>query len=135
MHPEAKAILARLACEKMTALYHFTNIENLPGICQAQALCSKQTLTIKGKQGIITGGNTLSHNLDRINDNWDKVSLSLTPHIPMAFYKKRELHLCFLVISPEVAGRHGVVFTDTNSAAKLKEQQRGYGAMGCMKKL
>ena len=62
MHPESQAILARLAREGMTTLYHFTGVENLPGICQAQALCSKQTLVNqKLWPPPVPGGNSLSH--------------------------------------------------------------------------
>src|SRR5712691_9430438 len=80
LHPDANAILARLKREGMVALYHFTSVENLPGICQMQALCSKGTLKSEsGTLPVVTGGNPLSHSLDRYRGNWDKVSLNLTP--------------------------------------------------------
>ncbi len=31
----------------------------------------------------VPGGNAQSHNLDRARGNWNKVSLSLTPHTPI----------------------------------------------------
>ena len=53
------------------------------------------------KQGLlstlITGGNPLSHSLDRYHGNWDKVSLNFTPYTPMAYHRKRAQHLCFLL--------------------------------------
>src|SRR5579859_7931658 len=113
LHPEADAILARLKQESITSLYHFTSVENLPGICQMQALCSKQTLeTERQKLPRSTGGNPLSHTLDRYRGNWDKVSLNLTSHTPMVYHRKREQHLCFFVIRPEIATWSGVIFTD-----------------------
>ncbi len=129
LHPDADAILARLRQEGIAALYHFTNVENLPAICQMQALCSKDILEVKGlTSSSIPGGNLLSHSLDRRNDNWNKVSLSLTPYTPMAYHRKREQHLCFFVIDPEVAGLSGVVFTDTNAARN--DHLRGEGLAG-----
>lgn len=44
LHPDAAAILARLQRERVSTLYHFTSVENLPSICEQQGLCSKQTL-------------------------------------------------------------------------------------------
>jgi len=44
LHSDAPAILSRLQREGVTAFYHFTSVENLPSICQLQALCSKKTL-------------------------------------------------------------------------------------------
>jgi hypothetical protein len=51
-----------------------------------------------------------------LNENWDKVALNLTSHTPMAYHKKSENHLCFFVVSVEVAGWEGTVFTNTNAA-------------------
>ena len=104
LHPDAQAILSRLRQEGVIALYHFTSVENLPNICRMQALCSKKTLVEQGR-GLppVTGGNPLSHSLDRRIGNWDKVSLNLTPYTPMAYNRKKEQHLCFLVIKHEVA--------------------------------
>ncbi len=47
----------------------------------------------------------------------------------MVFYRKREQHLCFFVIRPEVATWRGVVFTDSN-AARTTHQVRGAGLAG-----
>src|SRR5579884_212127 len=130
LHPEAAAIHTRLTKEGIKALYHFTSVENLPSICQTQALCSKQTL--EGKRlwpPPSTGGKGPSHSLDRYKGNWDKVSLSLTPHTPMIFHRKKEQHLCFLLVSLEVATWLGVEFTDTN-AARTTNYHRGQGLSG-----
>jgi hypothetical protein len=116
LHPDARAILTRLKQEGITTLYHFTNVENLPSICQMGALYSKQDLEERGLLStIVTGGDPLSHSLDRTRSNWDKVSLSFTPYIPMAYNTKRSQHLCFFQINPEVAGWLNVVFTDSNA--------------------
>jgi ssDNA thymidine ADP-ribosyltransferase, DarT len=99
LHPDANEILARLRKEGITALYHFTCVENLPYICQAQQLWSKQKLEDEGKwPSLFPGGDSLSHRLDRYNGNWDKVSLSLTPFTPMAYRKKRNDHLCYFYL-------------------------------------
>ncbi len=77
LHPDAAAILARLQRERVTSLYHFTSVENLPSICEKQGLCSKQTLEKERKwPPPVPGGNPLSHNLDRYRGNWDKVSFN-----------------------------------------------------------
>lgn len=129
-HADATAILTRLAKEQVTALYHFTSVENLPYICARQALCSKEIQESEGRwPPPIPGGNNLSHNLDRYNGNWDKVSLSFTPFTPMVYGKKRKNHLCFFAIEPEVATWSGVIFTDSNAAGTTM-QRRGEGLAG-----
>jgi hypothetical protein len=127
--PEADEILTRLRLEGIENLYHFTSVKNLPSISKQGALCSKELLESSDDWPCPDpGGNDLSHNLDRANDNWDKIGLNLTPHTPMAYRKKPEGHLCFFVISPLVAGWEGAVFTDTNAASN--DHQRGEGLAG-----
>src|SRR5712692_6912280 len=129
LRPDAQAILTRLQQERITALYHFTSVENLSSICQMGALFSKQILEDQGLLStLVTGGNPLSHSLDRHQSNWDKVSLNFTPHTPMAYNKKRAQHLCFFLINPEVAAWLDVVFTDSN--ATKNDHKRGQGLIG-----
>ena len=71
------------------------------------------------------GGNNLSHSLDYDNGNWDKVSLNFTPHTPMAYYKKPTSHLCFFAVGSSVAGRSGVIFTNTNATRSGHERNKG----------
>lgn len=128
-HPDAQAILSRLKQEGITALYHFTNVENLPSICQMGALYSKQMLEEQGLLStLVTGGNSLSHDLDHYRSNWDKVSVSFTPYTPMAYNRKRAQHLCFFLINPECAAWSGVIFTDSN--ATRNDHKRGQGLIG-----
>src|SRR5258708_8650083 len=83
LHRDADAILSRLKQEGVTALYHFTSVKNLPYICSERALYSKTELMARGMlSNIDTGGNDLSLSLDQRNDNWNKVSLSLTHYTP-----------------------------------------------------
>jgi hypothetical protein len=129
LHPDAQAILTHLKQERITALYHFTNVENLPNTCQLGALCSKRILEKRGLLStLVTGGNPLSHSLDRYQSNWDKVAVSFTPYTPMAYNRKRAQHLCFFLINPEVAAWSNVVFTDSN--ATRNDQKRGQGLIG-----
>lgn len=129
-HAEATEIAAKLRKEHIRALYHFTSIENLPCIREMGALCSKHILDAAGRWPVAEpGGNALSHNLDRCNNNWDRISLNFTPHTPMVYNKKPSSHLCFLEIDPVVATWDGVLFTNTN-AASTGNQQRAPGLAG-----
>src|SRR5260370_31483593 len=129
LHPEAPAILARLRQEGITALYHFTSVENLPGICQMQALCSKKTLEEVQSLPTAAGGNLLSHSLDQHWGNWNKVCLSFIPHTPMAYHRKKEQYLCYFIISPEISTWKGVLFTDTNAASNGHQQMEGIAGL------
>lgn len=129
-HPHADRILERISRERIRALFHFTSIENLALIKSMNALCSKHVLQNAGRwPPPEPGGNDLSHNLDRFNNNWDKLSLNFTPHTPMAYHKKQASHLCYFALDVSVAARAGVVFTDTN-AANTGSQRRGDGLTG-----
>jgi hypothetical protein len=130
LHPDAKQILRRLRQERMTALYHFTSITNLRLIREMDALCSKAVLETAGCWPCPEpGGNSLSHSLDSVNGNWDKVSVSFTPHTPMVYRRKRASHLCFFVLRIEVAAYAGIFFTDRNAASK-QSQRRAAGLAG-----
>jgi len=129
LHRDSDAILSRLEKEGIIALYHFTSVKNLPYICREQVLYSKAELQARGiLSDVDTGGNDLSLGLDQRNDNWDKVSLSLTPYTPMAYRRKRGQHLCYFVITPNIATLSGVIFTDTNAASST--HKRGEGLEG-----
>jgi len=80
---EADEILTRLRQEGITTLYHFTNVKNLSGIVEQGAMLQAIAEERKEWPPPSPGGNEISHDLDRKNGNWDKVSLSLTPNTPM----------------------------------------------------
>lgn len=89
-HREADQILQRLESERISALYHFTSIENLRLIRDMNALCSERTLEEASRwPPPDPGGNQLSHDLDRSNDNWDKEPRNLTPYTPMVYDKRQ----------------------------------------------
>jgi len=128
-HPQAEQILRRLRQEQVSALYHFTSIENLPCIRDMQVLCSKQLLEDEDRwPPLVPGGDALSHSLDRRHDNWGMVSCSFTPRTPMAYRRKPNSHLCFFVVQIEVATFSGVFFTDINGTAN--DHQRAEGIPG-----
>jgi len=107
-------------------LYHFTAIANLPGILQVGALCSKAWLEELDRWPPPTpGGTPDSHLLDRSLGNWNYVSLYYTPRTPMAYHRKRQMHLCFLVLHPRVATYEGVLFTDLNAASPRAQRVPG----------
>lgn len=125
-HPDAVQIIDRFNAEGIESFFHFTSIDNLPNISRTGALCSKQILEENGEWPCTNpGGNDLSHNLDRCNENWDKVALNLTTHTPMAWHKKHSNHLCFFIVSNEVAGWTGTYFTNTNAASNDHERESG----------
>lgn len=111
-------------------LYHFTSLDNLPGIRHLSALCSKQTLADNGHWPVQSGGTRRSQQLDIRNDNWDKVSLSFTPHTPMSFHRKAKHNsgdkICFFVIDPTIATLEGVEFSDTNAVSTRRIQLPGW---------
>ena len=100
-------------------LYHFTAEQNLQGIQDAKAICSKETLKRMGQSlDEVPGGNRLSRNLDEVWNNGGFVSLSFSRYTPQ-FYKKREQRpLVIFCISPRVAGAEGACFTNTNATSK-----------------
>jgi ssDNA thymidine ADP-ribosyltransferase DarT-like protein len=130
LYPNSGQILRRLRQEEITALYHFTSIENLRLIREMGALCSKFVLeTAHSWPCPEPGGNNLSHSLDSIRGNLDKVSVSFSPYMPMVYHKKRSSHLCFFILKVEVATHPGVLFTDRN-AASTQGQRRAAGLSG-----
>lgn len=129
LHAEAPAILSRFKKEGINAFYHFTSVDNLPMILQAGGLLSKECLESRGMwPPPKPGGNPLSHSLDRQYGNWSFVSLNFTPHTPMVYHKKREDHLCFIVVKPEVGLWETTIFCETNAAKR--DHQWGRGVAG-----
>lgn len=106
--------------EGVSALYHFTSIENLPLIRVFGGLCSKKILEATGHwpHKIKASGDPFSWDLDKACGNWDYVALSPTPHTPMAYRKKTKLRLCFFVIDLDVVNTAGTLFTNTNATSK-----------------
>ena len=125
----AGPIETRLVSEKITALYHFTSIENLPGIAQLSGLCSKKSLDDNGITAAVAGGNALSQVLDGVHGNLDFVNIYFTPYTPMAYWKKRDRHLCWFVLKPSVADMPGVEITDCNAASNGHQQVAGVAGL------
>lgn len=117
LHPDGLQLVQRLHTAGINDLYHFTCIDNLPSIRDAAGLCSKGELERRGVWPCPEpGGNALSHGLDHRFGNWDMVPFNMTPNTPMLYRKKRERHLCFVVVDATIASRAGVLLTDTNAA-------------------
>lgn len=129
LHADEAIIAARLAREGVSALYHFTSVENLPLIRTMGGLACKHHLEAAGSwPPPEPGGNDLSHSLDERHGNLSRVHLSFTPYTPMAYRKKQECHLSWIRVSPDVARAQGAVFTDTNATAT--DHERAEGAAG-----
>ncbi|RKY81849.1 hypothetical protein DRQ11_14950 [candidate division KSB1 bacterium] len=122
---DSSKILEIFKQNNIYSLWHFTDIRNLSLIKTLNGLRSKEFLENKGYlKNVICGGNELSHQLDRELGNWDKISLNFTPHTPMVFHKKKELHLIFIEIDPVVATFEDVYFTDCNATRRRNGQIR-----------
>lgn len=125
-------IEARLIAEHIDWLYHFTSVENLPGIAQQGALCSKQFLQDHGVATVAAGGNAISQMLDDHHGNLNFVNIYFTPYTPMAYWRKRDRHLCWFVLKPATADLAGVEFTDCNAAANEHLQTAGAAGVGLL---
>lgn len=117
----------------INSLWHFTDIRNLPLIFELGGLRSKQyivnnteSLADAGKE-VYAGGNELSHNLDRMHGNWDKISLSCIPNTPMFYNKKVQSHFVLIEIDLDILDEHAT-FTDTNATSS--EHRRDMGVNG-----
>lgn len=131
-YSEKETILKILRDHNIDSLWHFTDIRNLSNIKKLGGLLSKEKLLDEELLfiSVIPGGDPISILLDIHLGNWDKISLSFTPHTPMSFRKKREKHLVFIEISPEVATFDGVYFTDRNATRTRDGQMRDQGVKG-----
>lgn len=126
-------ILEILRKNGINSLWHFTDIKNLPHIRELGGLRSKEYLERKGYWGrniLFPGGDNISQNIDRKLGNWDKISLNFKPYTPLTYIKKREKHLAFIEIDPEVAACENVYFADCNAARTRNKQKRGKGMKG-----
>ena len=115
----------RLAAERIGALYHFTSVENLKTIAQEGALCSKRLLANRRITPVVPGGNALSQSLDIHHGNVGFVNTYFTPYTPLAYWRKRDRHLCWFVLKPRVADYPGAEITDCNAAANAHVQVDG----------
>ncbi|MGC8877386.1 DarT ssDNA thymidine ADP-ribosyltransferase family protein [Thermus sp.] len=99
------------------SLYHFTHIFNVPFIAKHGLLSKRLLRQNRLWEEIIPGGNEISQNEDAKKGNDPYVSLAYTPYFPMAYYRKREHHICFLEIDLGVVDEDGVVFTRGNATS------------------
>jgi hypothetical protein len=124
---DAPKIAALLAKHRISSLYHFTSVENLPSILLQEKLCSKAFLEeLEAWPPARPGGNETSHKLDKQNGNWNLISVSFSPYSPMVYRRKKESHLCFLEIKPEVAERPHIQFSNTNAASRDVRKAEGF---------
>ncbi len=131
LHHQAAQIRKTLEENGIEILYHFTAINNLKWLAQYECLFSKEKLEEKGIfPDIETGGNELSHQLDREFENWDKIHIYFCPHTPMAYGKQGGKHIVYILINPEVATWENVLFTDTNATRKQDGHHREQGMKG-----
>ncbi|MHA1252355.1 MAG: DarT ssDNA thymidine ADP-ribosyltransferase family protein [Candidatus Helarchaeota archaeon] len=130
---DKEKILEYLNNNNIQSFWHFTDIRNLPLIKELEGLRSKKFLekfNIWNSEKIYPGGNTISHNLDKELDNWDKISLNFTPYTPFAYKKKQENHLIFIEINKKVAILKDVIFTNCNATRIRNAYSRGSGING-----
>lgn len=100
------------------SLYHFTHVFNVPLVAR-HGLLSKTLLRQRGLwEEIIPGGNEISHKEDRKKGNDHYVSLAYTPYFPMAFWRKKQHHICFFELDVSVVDKDGVLFTRGNATSR-----------------
>ena len=128
---ESQKILKFLEEKQIFSLWHFTEVNNLPSIFEHKGLRSKEYLEQKNiLNKITTGGDKLSHQLDRDLNNWNKISLNFTPFTPMAYHKKQQHHLVFIEVDYKICAKRGVIFTDRNATRLRNGQRRVEGLYG-----
>lgn len=119
-------MIEKIKGEQIPALYHFTDINNLPLIAELNGLKSKEFLEKNEYlKNIRTGGNEISIGLDASRGNWDKVSLSWCAKHPMAYWREMEQHLCYIIVDKKVAVQENVLFTDRNATDSLHTRNKG----------
>ncbi len=108
-------------------LYHFTALENLRGIRDVGAICSKATLERLDRWPVpVPGGDDDSQSLDKQNGNWPFASLSIAWYTPQFFKRLSERPLVSFCISPEVAGAGGARIYDTNANSDARNLLRHF---------
>lgn len=122
-------ILWLLASQRIYSLYHFTSVRNLRSILRRRAVYCRDALRDKNMlDSVECGGDEHSHRQDDNLRNSAFVSLSFRPRMPMAFWREKTHHICYLVFDHSVAARAGVLFANRNAAAT--EAQRSEGLDG-----
>lgn len=128
--PDAEAIRARLLVEGINNFWHFTPITNVKTI-KGRGLYSKARLEREGLfDNVVTGGTPESVRYDRERGNWDYVSLAYTHSTPMFWHRKKDLHLIYCEVSPEVACLENVLFTNKNALKQNNGTTRQSGLTG-----
>lgn len=108
-------------------LYHFTALENLQGIRDVGAICSKETLERMDRWPVeVPGGDDDSQSLDKRHGNWPYVSLSLAWCTPQFFNRLDQRPLVSFCVSPEVAGAGGAKIYDRNANSDTRELFRDF---------
>ncbi len=121
-----REILEVLEQNNIQSLWHFTDIRNLRFIKKFDGLRSKEFLERKDYlRLVVRGGNETSSDLDKKNENWNKISLYCTPYTPFAYIRKKELHLVWIEIDPIVATFEEVYFTDRNATSSEHKRDKG----------
>lgn len=103
---------------KITKLYHFTDLENLRSIKKHGGLCSWYYSDQNGIDIIRPGGDSWSRNLDRKYDLQDFVRLSFTRKHPMLFIARKEGRIknpVILEIKIDVAYLKNTQFANMNA--------------------
>ena len=115
---------AVLPTRGVTHLYHFTAPENLEGIRDLDAICSKDTLQRLDRWYTIPGGDETSQCRDAARGHWEYVSLSFAWHTPQFFTRLSAHPRVTFCISPEVAGAEDAIIYGTNANSSDTEPFR-----------
>lgn len=129
--PKSQDIIDCLNSNNIQNFWHFTQIKNLTEMKDGVGLLSKQELETRNLlEKISCGGNENSHKADKEMGNWDKISLSFTPHTPM-FYKSRPKgHFIMIQVKQKIAEFEDVYFTNKNSLKKNNGRKSEKGLHG-----
>lgn len=95
---------------KLTQVYHYTPIKNLPQILNAQGVYSRHQARLRNIQPIETHGWG-----NKFYDLEDYICLSFVP--PRWLLDKEENQFAALTVSPQVIGYQGTIFSQRSSAS------------------